>query len=307
MLNRSEFIRKSLETHLFWARIMKEHSIFLEAGFVCKDVNLIQQAEFLKNAATRLLAEAVSLSNGVVSADSIASQEFVTDNTLPAEEKTQNLSGIPIDLAVTQAEMALTGNSAAINMPGLDRAVSALNQKGIVLSAQLVEFKLMVLNAVLSCNLFTWNFPLLIDHIRREALMYNVNLRKLQCGQDPHDPAMAAQLETFWNRIMAEHALFIRQYLDPTEEKLFETANSFAKEFEKLTAEAEAAATGTAPVNGVTKRSLEATESIRNFKKQGTDGILLCQIKSLIAPLLGDHVTREANHYLRMLRMLQVK
>lgn len=37
------YITLSLETHLFFARIMKEHALFLEAGFPGKD------AEYIKN------------------------------------------------------------------------------------------------------------------------------------------------------------------------------------------------------------------------------------------------------------------
>lgn len=34
----------SIETHLFFARIMKEHSLFLEAGFPCKDTEWIRRS-----------------------------------------------------------------------------------------------------------------------------------------------------------------------------------------------------------------------------------------------------------------------
>jgi hypothetical protein len=307
MISVGQYIQKSLETNLFFARIMKEHSFFLEAGFLCKDFNLIQQADGFKNAFTEILMETINLSNGVISQDAIMSQEFVTNNTLPAEQKTMAASGVNLNPEVTRVEMALVGTM-MLNpsiIPQLQSAVSALNQKAIMWSAALVEFKTTVINAVLSCNLFTWNFPLLIDHIRREAIMYNTMLRKLQNGQNPDDPAMAAELEAFWNRIMAEHALFIQHLLDPTEENLFDTATSFAKQFKQLTAEAEAADHIAPAVETVTKRSLAATQSIRDFKKQGTELILLCKIKSLIVPLLGDHVTREANHFIRLLRMLQ--
>ena len=283
---------------------MKEHAIFLEAGFVCKDINLIKQADNFKTAFTLILTEATNISNGVISSDSLAAQEFVTNNTLPAEEKTMNLSGITIDLSVTQAEMALVGDSLNISSQ-LQSAVHALNQKALRWSAAIADFKATVLNAILSGNLFTWNFPLLIDHIRKEALMYNMMLTRLQNGQNPDDPAMAAQLEAFWNRIMAEHSLFIQHLLDPTEETLFETATSFANQFKQLTAEAEAANHNTPAVEAVTRRSLVATQSIRDFKKQGTELILMCKIKSLIVPLLADHVTREANHFIRLLRKLE--
>jgi hypothetical protein len=59
----------------------------------------------------------------------------------------------------------------------------------------------------------------------------------------------------------------------------------------------------TVPIEKVTNDSLKATKDIRDFKAQGTQGILECKIKSIILPLLGDHTLREANHYLRLLKM----
>jgi hypothetical protein len=40
---------------------------------------------------------------------------------------------------------------------------------------------------------------------------------------------------------------------------------------------------------------------IRDFKAAGARGILECEIRSIILPLLADHVLREANHYIRLL------
>ncbi len=48
--------------------------------------------------------------------------------------------------------------------------------------------------------------------------------------------------------------------------------------------------------------SLETTKRYRDFKEAGTEGITGCEIRSIILPLLADHVLREANHYLRLLR-----
>ena len=45
------------------------------------------------------------------------------------------------------------------------------------------------------------------------------------------------------------------------------------------------------------------TEQIRKeaVLQAGVEGIETCKIKSIILPLLADHVLREANHYLRLL------
>jgi len=70
-----------------------------------------------------------------------------------------------------------------------------------------------------------------------------------------------------------------------------------------LTEEAKAAMDNTFSSAQVTADSLVATKEIRDFKAQGTQGILECKVKSIIIPLLADHTLREANHFLRLLKM----
>lgn len=108
------------------------------------------------------------------------------------------------------------------------------------------------------------------------------------------------QVELFWNQIMMEHALFIRGLLDPTEEELILTADNFAKEYKKLLEEARNMTDET--IKTVTDKTITETVKYRDFKKAGTEGIVGCEIKSIILPLLADHVLREANHYLRILQ-----
>ena len=48
MISREEYVMQSLELHLFWGRIMKEHLLFLEAGFAGKNTRLIKEAENYK-------------------------------------------------------------------------------------------------------------------------------------------------------------------------------------------------------------------------------------------------------------------
>ncbi|NMA83865.1 MAG: DUF2935 domain-containing protein [Epulopiscium sp.] len=299
---REYFIRQSLELNLFFARIMKEHLIFLEAGFTPRDVNLARQADMLKDQFTQLLTEAVRLSRGVVRQEVLISGEIVTPYTLQAERVTQFYTGIFIDPAVTQAEMMLQRYPYMQRLPMIDQQVFMLNHKAIGLVAAIIQFKEYVLKNVLGCRLFTVNYPLLIDHILREARLYHTMLNQLQSYNGFNIEGDLLEQELFWNRIMAEHSKFIRGLLDPTEEKLMETANDFAKEFDELIEEAQEAVKDRRRLPKVTEESREATESIRDFKAQGTEGLLQCKIKSIILPLLGDHTLREANHYLRILK-----
>lgn len=305
MLSTIEFVKQSLGLHLFFARIMKEHSFFLEVGFTPRDANFTQQADIFRREFDRILRDAISLSNGVVNREVLQSGEVVTPFTLKAEMVTIFFTGVQIPTQLTQAEAELTGDGMIAVNPMLEQSVSALNQRAINATAALIRFKEDILSNVLKGKMFTFNYPLLILHITREAELYLMQLGKLQRKEKINLEREAYELEFFWNRQMAEHAKFIRGLLDPTEDNLIDQANNFGKEFDQLTKEAKAAMDATAPKSNVTARSLKATENLRDFKAQGTQGILACKIRSIIIPLLGDHVLREANHYLRLLKMFK--
>lgn len=305
MLLSKDFVRQSLEIHLFFARIMKEHSFFLEASFTPRDANFIQQADNFRREFDRFLSQVVSLSNGVVSPDVLQSGEVITPYTLKAEMASSYFTGVKIPSALTQAEAGLMGGDLATVSPMLEQRVHLINQKAIELITALIQFKTKILSNVVSCKMFTVNYPLLIDHILREAKFYLQMIQRLQNRENIDIEKEAVEQELFWNRIMAEHSKFIRGLLDPTENDLISTANNFGNEFDQLTAEAKAAMDMTIPLSKVTDDSLKATKGIRDFKAQGTQGLIECKIKSIIIPLLGDHTLREANHYLRLLKIFK--
>lgn len=99
--------------------------------------------------------------------------------------------------------------------------------------------------------------------------------------------------EFFWNQIMMEHAQFIRGLLDPCETELFCTADDFAKDFCRLLE-----ASRNAHTKSLTTETLTKTIQLRDFKTAGAQGIQQFKIRSIILPLLADHVLREANHYI---------
>ncbi|CRZ33554.1 DUF2935 family protein [Herbinix hemicellulosilytica] len=305
MLSRTDYIRQSLETHLFFARIMKEHAFFLQVGFTPKDNKYIKYANELRMAFDDFLEDCVELANGVISKTVIASGEIITQYTLEAEKLTEFYTGVNFRTKITQKEKALVaGNDCH---PTMERKVFILNRRALSLLDNIIRFKTNILNEVLSCKMFTLNYPLLIEHILREARLYRRLIQKLQARETINVKKEMLEQEAFWNQIMGEHAKFIRGLLDPSEEELFDAADRFGREFDRLTDEAKDAMDRCTPVDymQITDESLRATKNIRDFKAQGTEGLLDCKIKSIILPLLGDHVLREANHYLNLLKIFR--
>ena len=170
-----------------------------------------------------------------------------------------------------------------------------LNREGLQLVNAIIAFKERLLSQVDSCRVFTANYPLLIRHILREARLYREHLMRLE-GMSRCSREELRDSELFWNQIMMEHALFIRGLLDPGEDALIETADGFAEDYKRLLAASAAANDAAMPCG-----ALELTRKFRDFKQAGVEGIEACRIRSIILPLLADHVLREANHYIRLL------
>lgn len=296
----AEFVSHSLELNLFFLRIMKEHALFLEAGFASKDKAFIDRADRFKNDFNTLLTEAVAMADGQIHPAVLASEELVTPRTVAAERKTEELTGIPIDINLTTTEMELTAGSAAANM---EDTIRIFNDRVLTLTSAFADFKTSVLQDVTACRLFTSNFPSMIQHVIHEADHYREHLEQLQAGT-LMDPLLGiVEEKVFWDHIMADHGRFIAHYLDPAEMALIKKANRMATAMTKLEERAKELE-GThkyLETKKLVAEEIDAVSSLRDFKRTGEEAILACQVKALISPLLADHVFREASHFLRTL------
>ena len=104
------------------------------------------------------------------------------------------------------------------------RVIDRLNQRALTLLNGLIEFKEHIIKKVECCQMFTANYPLLLDHVLREAKMYQALVEGLIQAKKGCGCVMNAQ-ENIWNCIMMEHALFVRGLLDPCEGELIATAD----------------------------------------------------------------------------------
>lgn len=293
-----EYVTLSLETHLFFGRIMKEHSLFLLAGFPAKETEFIQRADRFRKEFEEGLRKTVRLADGIVRESVLSSGEVVTKFTRNAECQTSNQTGIPIDEKITEAEERLRAGNRVIVNREMVYQVRMLNRQMLKSLNGLISFKEEVLREMTECRLYTTNYPLLIEHILREAKLYRQIISELEKRGRVFAPGLK-NLEIFWNQIMMEHAQFIRGLLDPTECELTEKANGFAEDYCRLLEEA--GKQDMRAMNALTARTLQTTKQYQQFKAAGTEGITGCEIRSIILPLLADHVLREANHYLRIL------
>lgn len=173
------------------------------------------------------------------------------------------------------------------------------------------SYKRKVLGLTLNCQIRTNNFPLLVDHISREAAYFANRLKELNEGKLA--PTLDAVIEenVFFLKIMADHAKFIGHLLDPSERKLVDQAREFSHDFDQLLFQAidldsmRPQSEKKPLLHQFLDQNRVSVVSLRDFKKTARELIEACRIKSNIHPLLADHTFREAERFLEIIDLFE--
>ncbi|MDS9472937.1 DUF2935 domain-containing protein [Sporosarcina pasteurii] len=185
--------------------------------------------------------------------------------------------------------------------------IRRLNIQVYQAAASIWAYKRKILGLILHCKIGGNNFPLLVDHISREAAYFANRLKDLNEGKlQPLADAIVKE-NVFFLKIMADHSKFIGHLLDPSERKLVDQAQEFSHDFDQLLYQAidldsMRPQSETKPLLGqFLDQNRVSVVSLRDFKKTARELIEECRIKSIIHPLLADHVFREADHFLTII------
>jgi len=294
-MNQADYVVKSEDIHLFFSRIMMEHALFLEASFPQVEKSLIKEASYYRNEFAKILMKVIKISDGFFNEKLIKSNELVTNYTLILEEKTQKLTGIRIDTNLTLLQQELKKGEKKAHSTSVINQLHQINYDTKIILESFIKYIKEVLDLVLTCKIISFSYPLMIDHLIEEAKLYLAYVNRIEMGKSIEvDPKGQ---ERFWNEIMMEHALFIRGILDPSEKELISLINDYVTSYKELLT-----FMGQNTNFTLTNEAINRTNKFEEFKDKLTAGISKCNIKTIGLPIFFDHILREANHYLRILK-----
>ncbi|HIT90179.1 MAG TPA: DUF2935 domain-containing protein [Candidatus Merdenecus merdavium] len=296
MIADQDYITLSFELHLFFARIMKEHAIFIMAALSPVNEEFAEKAEVLKKEFEHLLILVLNQCQGFITEAVLESQEIVTDYTLGTEQKTHLFTGIDIHQEITRMELKLYYTEHPSIDHRLINIVRDINRTAAHLIDLMITFNMQILQAIQSCDIVSALYPTFYDHILHECKEYQECVEQLEEGLYPRS-MIPPCIEEFWTHIMLEHGAFLRGLLDPKEFELISTANDFVGAYGKIISEF-----NITPFTDIEQSIYEETVKFQQFNTEGVKGISSCKIKSIILPLIADHILREANHFLRLMR-----
>lgn len=294
MISTEMYVQWSLQYHLFWLRILKEHAIFIEATMPPPGRSLALAADAYKQNYDQFLITAVSLSNGVLPLEVLQSGQFYTQFTEEAERLAEQYTGIKINTDITISEYDIEPLTVPLHVTSnMEQEISLLNQNILSMTDSFVQFQSHLLNNRSSCGLFTMMYTGDILHVLLEAKRYQMILSALE----NKDEGAIENYKTFWTHNMADHAKVMRGQFDPTETAYFNRANMFSNLFDTLSQEEMDSATYPSDAT-----LLKDTNDIRDFKADTTDALIRCKVQSIMLSLYTDHLLREANHFIYLMQ-----
>lgn len=147
------------------------------------------------------------------------------------------------------------------------------------------KFQIKVLSMMDEGKWVGWIFPLFENHITLELDYLVDKLNGIK---------YSAQDEVlFWNRINSEHAAFAAHLLDPSERDLFLKADQMSEKFYNIPASEK---------DMMMRISLQYSEQLDEFNKTAQSNAKT--IKSVIHPVLLEHVIREGERSIKTLKSL---
>lgn len=172
---------------------------------------------------------------------------------------------------------------------------AAFNRTTVELIRPFLDYKSRLRDAHASGRIRTLVFPSFFDHTAREAERAVARLEKLAVGNVGNAGLDFAEVVDFWSGAMSEHNEFIAHLLDPQEDELIGHAldsSAMFKGFRHVNRERRL------PIGEV----VLATEEVIDFETVLQEGMNAGRIKSILNPMLVDHMRRETLKFIDELK-----
>lgn len=179
----------------------------------------------------------------------------------------------------------------------------------------LTAFKRHILHLQLECCMTGGClYPLLIDHMSREAVYFLKLLRKVH-GHGGMPFVIDAMLSenVFWLRLTTDHLAFARGMVDPADRTVLEQIAVQAGRFEELGLKARDLSSllwHYCPTNDFIRFERDvagAACDVKEFFAVAERLVKECSALSVINPLLIEHIRREAEHFGEVLELIRAE
>ncbi len=229
MLSDEEFINQSITLNLFYLSNIRGFCINITLSFL--DDYCVNNAKKFVFRTEEILNSFIDEITGHVPIFALQSNFIITDYTLKCEYLTEKLFDIDLDTSITTQLQLLKTLPIKSNNKSLYNLMTDVNKNTFNLATEYIKFLTVIFNREINNELFSYSTPFLtrgvINLVTMHKDMLNRTIKKMAVS-----PTYITDYEFKMNEIMKLIAILIAARVDPSHEKIYIKANSFAIEFQ---------------------------------------------------------------------------
>lgn len=300
LINDAQYAKNSIESGLFYLRILREFCIAIELGFLSKNQEYINTAADFGRRYEEIGEIAIQYGKISKLADDL--QIFVTDYTLETELLTEKLFDIDLNTDLTIQERNMEVGEVITPTRELLEQIDRLNSSALIVTRNFVEFLKEIYNLLDKNEIFAYLYTEIIDYMKNEANLYIRILERLQ-NRESVDPLFATDYIYRYQLIMRDTAMFLRGLSDPRNVEIFDTFQLFVDSFQRLSSDYKEASLSPESQRILNARTSRMVEEYRGFLSNVIQRVLNSELNFLINPTFLDNVYVEANYFSYLLRL----
>lgn len=232
MLTENEFYIQSLRDHLYYLRAIRQFCITVELSFYKNNLSYIERAKTFAQNCEKLIEEAISYTNGIVSKSAIDNEIYVTKYTLACEELTRKLFGIEINTTLTNKELSFQeGLNSKIG--DVIEKIETFNSQALSFAKEFSAFCTEIRDKQNSNNLFSFSYSDFFNYLFDEVDTYILDLERI-IAKEGYSPIYAVGYEYKFSITLEKTAKFIRDWVDPGNSDIVNLATYYINSFDEI-------------------------------------------------------------------------
>lgn len=296
MLTNEQFLSQTVINGLFYLRTIREFCANIKLAFLSKNQVYIDKAREFSARCEEIGGVLIEYADNNIDQKALEGQFLVTEYTLPCELLTEDLFGIKIATDITRKELALK--------PGVptnvsDQTVELLNEqnrKALALCQEFAAFLKDIFAKEKRNELFSYSYPHLIKFMIEETELYETLLDRI-INKQAVDPSYVTDYEYMFTASMKDSAMFLRDFVNPSNEEIVLKFNSYIAEFDNLLTDYKQTSLSPDNQKRLTGNTLKTVTRYAKFIADCIRQLLDAKLYFIVEPIFLDNIYTEANYF----------